>query len=152
VVPTELSTLHLDAPRGFAGMLGWALFAFACAAPPVRRDAAIQARIVEGPPLRPRTRLARGDMAIMSVGAVLACGLQVVGWRSGPPERAILIRLVVIACGLALLGASTAVALARHGRRLPAPRKLRLRRALPWLTLLSLLFVSRVAFWFFVGK
>ncbi len=98
LVPAAMTTLRVDVARGLAGMLGWAMFGFACAAPPVRSDEASDARIVEGPPLRPRTRLARGDLAIMSVGAGLACVLQTVGWRSGPPERAILVRLVAVAC------------------------------------------------------
>jgi hypothetical protein len=152
LVPGAMSTLRLDVARGFAGMFGWALFAFACAAPPIRRDEASDARVVEGPPLRPRTRLARGDLAIMSLGAAVASILQVVGWRSGPPERAILVRLVAIACGLAILGAATGVALARHARRVPASRRERIRRALPWLTLLSTLVVARVAFFLFLGK
>ncbi|MGO8996841.1 MAG: hypothetical protein ACLQVI_26300 [Polyangiaceae bacterium] len=152
LVPGAMSTLRLDVTRGFAGMLGWALFAFACAAPPVRRDEASDARIVEGPPLRPRTRLARGDVAIMTFGAAIACVLQVIGWRSGPPERAILVRLVAIACGLAILGASTSVALARHVRRVRPSRRERLRRALPWLTILSTLAVARLAFLVVLGK
>jgi hypothetical protein len=155
LVPAAMSTLRLDVARGLAGMLGWALFAFACAAPPVRRSEASDARIVEGPPLRPRTRLAPGDLAIMSFGAAAAGVLQVVGWRSGPAERAILIRLVVVACGLALIGAATAVALARHVRRVPPSRKERIRRALPWVAMLSMLLVIRVAvslFSVFSGK
>ena len=152
LVPTAMSTLRLDVARGLAGMLGWALFAFACAAPPMHRDETSDARVVEGPPLRPRTRLARGDLAIMTLGAVVACALQVVGWRSGPAERAILVRLVAIACGLAIIGASTAVALARHVRRVPRSRKERIRRAAPWVTLLSTLVVLRLAVLFFLGK
>jgi hypothetical protein len=152
LVPAAMSTLRLDVARGFAGMLGWAMFAFACAAPPIRRDEASDARVVEGPPLRPRTRLARGDVAIMSLGAAIACLLQVIGWRSGPPERAILVRLVAIACGLAILGAATGIALARHGRRVPASRKERIRRSFPWLTLLSTLIVARVAVRLILGR
>ncbi len=152
VEPSAMSLLKIDAARGFAGMLGWGLFAFACAAPPVRRDEANEARVVEGPPLRPRTRLARGDVAIISLGAAIACVLQVVGWRSGPAERAILVRLVALACGLAILGAATDVALARHVRRVPSPRRERIRRAIPWLSILSVLVVARLAFLVFTGK
>ncbi len=152
VEPAAMSLLKIEAARGFAGMLGWGLFAFACAAPPVRRDAGSESRIVEGPPLRPRTRLARGDVWIVSVGAVIAGLLQLVGWRSGPAERAVLVRLVAIACGLTILGAATGVALARHVKRVPAGRRERLRRALPWLVLASLLAVARVALLVFTGK
>jgi hypothetical protein len=150
--PSAMSLLKIDAARGFAGMLGWALFAFACAAPPVRRDEANEARVVDGPPLRPRMRLARGDVAIISLGAVIACVLQVVGWRSGPAERAILVRLVALACGLAILGAATGVALARHVRRVPPSRRERIRRVIPWLSVLSILVVTRIAFLVFTGK
>jgi hypothetical protein len=152
LVPAAMSTLRLDVAQGLAGMIGWAMFAFACAAPPVRRGEASDARVVEGPPLRPRTRLAGGDLAIMSLGATLACILQVVGWRSGPPERAILVRLVAVACGLAVIGAATSVALARHVRRLPPSRSQRIRRSLPWMAVLSALLVARVAFLIFIGK
>jgi hypothetical protein len=151
LVPAAMSTLRVDVSRGLAGMLGWALFAFACAAPPVRRDDASLARVIEGPPLRPRTRLARGDVAIVSVGAVLACALQVIGWRTGPQERAILVRLVEIAAGLAVLGASTAVALARHTRRVPPSRRERTRRVLPWLLALLSLVILRLAFKLVLG-
>jgi hypothetical protein len=150
--PSALSLLRIDAARGFAGMLGWAVFAFACAAPPVRRDEANDARVVEGPPLRPRTRLAQGDIVIISLGALIACTLQVVGWRSGPAERAVLVRLVALACGLATLGAATGVALARHARRVPPTRGERIRRVIPWVTLLSVLVVTRIAFLVFTGK
>lgn len=152
LVPSAMSTLRIDVTRGVAGMLGWAMFAFACAAPPVRSSEANEARVVEGPPLRPRTRLARGDLAILSLGAFLACALQVVGWRSGPAERGVLVRLVALACGLAVLGAATSVALARHVRRIPPSRRERLRRALPWVTTLSVLLVARLAFLFLLGR
>jgi hypothetical protein len=152
LVPAALSTLKLDVGRGFAGMLGWALFAFACAAPPVRRDPAADARVVEGPPLRPRTKLARGDLAIMSLGAVMAIALQLVGWRSGPPERAILVRLVGLACGIAVIGASTSVALARHARRARPSHRERLRRAFPWLALLAVLLLMGVAGQVLLGR
>jgi hypothetical protein len=144
LVPSAMSTLHVDTARGLAGLVGWALFAFACAAPPVRRDESAEARVVEGPPLRPRARLARGDVALLTLGAVLACALQAVGWPCAPAARAVLVRLVALACGLAILGAAASVALARHIRRAPFPRKERLRRALQWLGALSLLVTLRL--------
>ena len=143
--PGSLSAYRVDTGSGLAGMLGWALFALACAAPMAKRDDASDARIVEGPPLRPRTRLARGDLAIVSLGAVLACALQAVGWSATPVERGVLVRVTVLACGLAVLGASTSVALARHTRRVPAPRRERVKRALPWFVLAGALAIAGVA-------
>jgi hypothetical protein len=146
------STLHVDSARGFAGMLGWALFAFACAAPPVRRDEDAAARVVEGPPLRPRTRLARGDAMLMGLGAAIACTLQVVGWSTAPVERAVLVRLVSLATGLAVIGAATSVALARHTRRVARSRKDRVRAALPWLAFLSVLAGGRLLVRLLLGR
>jgi hypothetical protein len=143
LVPSAMTTLRVDVARGFAGVLGWGLFAFTCAAPPVRRDDS-EARVVEGPPLRPRTRLARGDVLILALGGTLGCGLQVVGWHAAPVERAVLVRLVVLACGIAVLGAATSVALARHIRRTPASSKVRWRRSAILLATLGVLFAGRL--------
>jgi hypothetical protein len=62
------------------------------------------------------------------------------------------VRLVALACGLALVGASSAVALARHVKRAPTPRRERLQRAAPWMVLASILVVTRLAFLVFTGK
>jgi hypothetical protein len=142
LTPSALSPVRLEATRGVAGMLGWALFAFASAAPTIPRDAAADARVVEGAPLRPRTRMPKGDTLFMAIGAAVACMLQVIGWQAAGPERAVLVRLVCLASGLAVLGAATTIALARHTRRLVVPRKLRIREGLPWLVLLGVLLVT----------
>ena len=54
------------------------------------------------------------------------------------PERAVLVRLVTVVCGVAVLGATTSIALARHATRTPASRSLRVRRAVPWIVILAL--------------
>jgi hypothetical protein len=144
--PMALGPLRLDGARGVAGMLGWALYAFASAAPALRRDTLPAARVVSEAPLRPRTRIRRGDALHLAGAAVLAAALQLVGWGVAAPERAILVRFVALASGLALIGGATTIALARHGHHTRAAGGLRVRRALPYLVLLviaaSLLLVS----------
>ncbi len=142
LAPSALSPLHLEATRGLAGMLGWALFAFASAAPAIKRDPAIAERVVEGAQLRPRTRIPRGDAAFMAFGAAIACILQFIGWSAVAPERAVLVRLLSLATGLAVIGAATTIALARHTRRSPASRRERVRRSFPWLSLLATLLIA----------
>jgi hypothetical protein len=141
VAPAALSPLHLDVARGLAGMLGWALFAFASAAPALRRNAYPDPRLGDEGQLRPRTELKRGDGLYILGGAVVALALQTVGWRVAVPERALLVRVVSLAAGLAVIASATSIALARHGRPSGRPseregRRLRnekLRRAAPWL-------------------
>jgi hypothetical protein len=146
LVPGALSAARVDAVRGVLGMVGWALFAFASAGPALRSDADAAARVVAGATLKPRSELPRGDLGYVLVGIVLALGLQVVGWGIAVPERAVLVRLVTVVSGIAVLGATTSIALARHGRRVPAARSLRVRRALPWIVLLALLLGSGLFF------
>ena len=147
--PASLTPLHLEATRGLAGMLGWALFAFASAAPAIPREPSTD-RIIEGAPLRPRARMPKGDTLVMALGALIACSLQAIGWQTAVPERAVLVRLVCLATGLSVLGAATTIALARHTRRIPAPTRMRVRDALPWLVLFGVLVAAGIAIQFFV--
>ena len=136
--PSALSSARLDGVRGALGLVGWGLFAFASAGPALQSDPASAARIVAGSPLKPRSELPRGDGAYVAFGVVLAIAMQLVGWGVAVPERAVLVRLVTVACGIAVLSGMTSIALARHGARVPASGRVRLRRALPWLVLLAL--------------
>jgi hypothetical protein len=144
LVPSALSIARLDAVRGVLGMVGWALFAFASAGPSLKADPEASSRIVAGQTLKPRSELPRGDVAYVVAGIALALAMQVVGWGVAVPERAVLVRLVTIVCGVAVLSATTSIALARHAPRVPASRGLRMRRALPWVVLLALLLGSGV--------
>jgi hypothetical protein len=144
--PAPLSPFRLDSPRGVAGMLGWALFAFASAAPSLKRDPAESERFVPGAPLKPRTALPRGDLWYLLGGIALAIALQSIGWRVTTPERAVLVRLVTLAAGVGVIGAATDIALARHMAKIALPRKKRMRRALPSLLLLALVAVVGLAF------
>jgi hypothetical protein len=70
--------------------------------------------------------------------------MQGVGWGVAVPERAVLVRLVTVICGIAVVSGTTSIALARHATRIPASRRFRLRRALPWLVMLVLVAASGV--------
>jgi hypothetical protein len=150
LAPSALSSVRLDGVRGALGVVGWALFAFASAGPSLRAEPEAAARIVAGSALKPRSELPRGDGAYVALGVVLALGMQGVGWGVASPERAVLVRLVTVVAGVAVLGATTSIALARHGVRVPASRSLRLRRGLPWVVLLALFALSGLV-WAFGG-
>jgi hypothetical protein len=142
LAPGALSSARLDGVRGVLGVVGWALFAFASAGPSLRADPNASSRIVAASSLKPRSELPRGDGAYVAAGILLALGMQSVGWAVPTLERAVLVRLLTVVCGVAVLGATTNIALARHATRTPASRSLRLRRALPWVVILALFVVS----------
>ncbi|MBX3210338.1 MAG: hypothetical protein KF764_35225 [Labilithrix sp.] len=144
LVPSALSAARLDGVRGALGMVGWGLFAFASAGPALRSDPSLAGRILASTSLKPRSAVPRGDGVYVGVGVVLALAMQAVGWGVATPERAVLVRLVTVVCGVAVLGGTTSIALARHTKRIPASRRVRLRRALPWLVVLALVTVSGV--------
>jgi hypothetical protein len=148
LAPGALSSARLDGVRGALGVVGWALFAFASAGPSLRAEPDASARIVAGSSLKPRSELPRGDGAYVAAGVLLALGMQSVGWAVPTPERAVLVRLVTVVCGVAVLGATTSIALARHAARTPASRGLRLRRALPWVVILALFVASGIVITF----
>lgn len=138
LAPAALSAARLDGVRGALGMVGWALFAFASAGPTLRPDPDAARRIVAGTPLKPRSELPRGDGMYVVFGVLAALAMQAIGWGVTSPERAVLVRLVTIVCGIAVLGGATSIALARHTPRVAASRGLRLRRSLPWIVVLLL--------------
>jgi hypothetical protein len=140
--PGALAPLRVDAPRAMAGMLGWALFALTFAAPAIDAREALPTEeepADSDPPLAPRRVLARGDAWYLAGGALFAVGLQGIGWQISTTERAVLVRVVSLAAGIALLAVSTQVALARHVPRVPGRPAARLRRAMPPLVALGLL-------------
>jgi len=145
LAPAALSSARFDGVRGALGMIGWALFAFASAGPALRSDPGQQTQIVRSTSLKPRSAIPRGDGAYIAAGIVVALGLQAIGWGVSTPERAVLVRLVTVVCGIAILGGTTSIALARHGKRTNASRKIRIRRALPWLALLVVVGIAGVA-------
>lgn len=141
MVPASVSPARLDGVRGALGMVGWALFAFASAGPVLRSEPGAEGAKVTRSSLEPRSALPRGDGIYIGVGVVLALSMQTIGWAVSVPERAVLVRLVTVVCGIAVLGAMTSVSLQRHRARVRAPARLGLRRAMPWLVL-SVVFVA----------
>jgi hypothetical protein len=141
--PAALRPARIDGPRGLAGMLGWALFAFACAGPAMG-DAREGERVIDDAPLEARSRLARGDAVYPAVGAAAALALQFVGWQVASPERALLVRLVALGAGLAIVGASAEIALSRHLPRVVRGWRPRVRSARIPLLVLGLLATAGV--------
>ncbi len=132
-----LSTVRLSAARGVAGMVGWALFAYACAAPVVELVPE-PARVEAG--ARARGRIEKGDAVFVGIAFVLAFGLQLLGWSVDVPERAMLVRLTTLGAGVLILGGIGSFVSARHGARLePSPQavvgRARVRMARPALPL-----------------
>ncbi len=142
LVPSALSSARFDGIRGALGIVGWGLFAFASAGPALKPDPDAAGRVVAGATLKPRSELPRGDAAYVLGGVVLALGMQAVGWGIVVPERAVLTRLVTIAAGVGVLGATTSIALARHVARVPASGKIRFKRSLPWAALLFVMLLA----------
>ncbi|MBV9950147.1 MAG: hypothetical protein JOZ69_25125 [Myxococcales bacterium] len=159
--PSGLAASRLDTPQGFAGLLGWALFAVASAAPaaasgqppPAYEGGPAQGASAEdgvdeaSEPLVPRDRPLRGDLTYVGAAALVAAVLQAIGWRAAGTERSLLVRLVALATGLAIIGAGAQLAVARHARRSVVRPGRRLRRALIALAALALLAVSGLLFW-----
>lgn len=141
-----LSPLHLSAARGVAGMVGWALLAYACAAPvvelppePARVEAGAQAR----------GRIEKGDAIFVAAAVAVALALQVFGWSVEVPERAMLVRATTLGAGVLVLGAVGAFVATRHrARREPQPLHARVRlpaqKPLPvgWVVALVLLLAA----------
>ncbi len=139
--PSGRASLQLDGLREMSGMLGWGLFAFAFAAPPLREAAASEP--VPGVPLRAAHRqLARGDGYYVAAGAIVAIAIQFVGLDIANAERALLVRFVVLAAGLAMIGTSTELAFARHGSRIVRSPRSRFRSLFAPLILLAILLAA----------
>lgn len=143
LVPSAAGPSHFDTTRGVLGMLGWAVFAFASAAPAFARTPAEESRVVERGRLEPRQRASRKDVPFLSVGIALTVLVQCIGWGIEPRERALFVRLYTVVAGMAILGAFAGVALVRH---LPPARKRRRGALFGWV--LAFFVVAGLAFAF----
>jgi hypothetical protein len=142
-VPALLSPSHFDGPREVAGILGWGLFAFASAAPPLPPAGASGALSVD-PALRARRRSPWGERLYGASGTLMALVMQLVGLQVVSPERSLLVRFVMLAAGLATIGASTELALARRAPRKRRSPRARLRSGFAPMVLLVILLLAGV--------
>jgi hypothetical protein len=78
-------------------------------------------------------------MAYVAFGALLASLLEAAGWRIESAERALLVRFIALAAGLAVIGAAAQVALVRRLPRGALQDARRLRGAAVALVALGLL-------------
>jgi hypothetical protein len=136
LAPRAIGPLRFDVIRGLSGMIGWALFAYAVAAPPTRKTDGYD--VVGEPPLRARAHVRRGGATIVAGGVAFAIGLQAIGWGVLVPERALLVRLVCVSSGIGVVMAATSIALARHGARARVSAKRRVRIVAMWVAAVSL--------------
>ena len=140
VAPMGLAPLRIDAAHGLAGMLGWALFALALAAPSL--DGRSQSElVVDAEPLVPRRRLARGDAPYLVGAAAMFDFLQ---FDFNPIYLVWL--FVALAAGLAVIDAASTIALARHARRVTRAPRIRLRAAMAAVVLLGILALTGLLF------
>jgi hypothetical protein len=139
--PSQLAPARVDAFGALSGMLGWGLFALASAGPALGGSLEAEGTVVDGT-LEARKRLAKGDAAYVLGGLLLAVAFQIVGWSEANPERALLIRLVALAAGLAIVGAAAEIAFARQSARSIRPWRVRVRGSAAALTLLAMLVLA----------
>ena len=138
LAPASLNSHQFDWVRGGAGVLGWALFGLAWAAPPILPVESTATVRLE-PSMAGRRPLPGGDSLYLAFGAGAAAVMQLVGWGIGPPERALLVRFAALAAGIGVLGGVAEVAAVRFGARRPRNSRIGLRRLLVWGTVLALL-------------
>ena len=127
-VAPESRVLAFDATRGIAGMLGWALFAFAIASPARQGD--VSTLLVAKRATRHRTLGRNVDRAVLLAAIVSTAALEVPGWRVEQRDRALLLRLVALAGGLGLVTAAGAILVRHHTHHTLADDKRRRRRRL----------------------
>ncbi|MEO8876515.1 MAG: hypothetical protein ABI461_13075, partial [Polyangiaceae bacterium] len=126
--------------RALTGMLGWGLFAYASAAPALGPRAG---GVVEAGLLKPRSTVLKGDAYYLFGGVLVALALQTIGWRVLAPERALLVRIAMLAAGMGVIGAAVSLSLARRLTSRKAPAKSPMRELLVWaITIAVLLLVG----------
>lgn len=138
ISPSPLEPQHFASTRALSGMLGWGLFAYASAAPALGPRAGGP---VEPGVLKPRSKVVGGDVYYLTGGALLAMALQTIGWHVLVPERALLVRAVLLAAGLGVVGAAASLSLARRLTVRRAPSKTLQQTAVIWALAVGLLLV-----------
>jgi len=112
---TERGGPLLDGAHTVAGVFAWAMFALSWASAPLTAWEHLPRVAVRVP--RPQAPFPRAAWASLAFGVSLAGLLQLVAFDAKSPERALLVRLLAVAGGLAAIGTSTKAALALYRRR-----------------------------------
>jgi hypothetical protein len=136
---------RFDVRSGTIGLVAWALYAFGAAGPSLGDIARAPEVEVSA---HKRSAARRTEGVFVGLGMVFAFGLQSVGWGESSIERTILIRLVALLSGVAVLAATTDLALARYVSGTPSEPRRRLSRAFPWLVVAVGLLCAWVVFTF----
>jgi len=122
VSPAPFGTWHIDAVGALSGMLGWGLYAWGYSARPLAPVRLHRlGSVAEGNPTelrRSRPFNTRGKVACVACTAALVelISTECLGWPLRSPERAVLLRFVTLAAGLAVVTVSTRVALVAQPR------------------------------------
>lgn len=106
---------RLDPVRAALGAIAWGLFALSWSGP--RREAAAPPSDLTSPVLQARATLPPFAAPIAGVGIAVGLACLVMAWRTRESDRALLAHGVALACAVALITASAAIAIGRGKAR-----------------------------------
>lgn len=136
-----VSVDRLEPTRSALGAMGWALFALGWGN--LRRVGTVpedDPHVIPGAPLVPRSRVPASAVVILGIGLVGALAPPLLAWRVVRSEHALLAHAAALLCSLAVVNASSTVALGRGSPRSLPPVRQRIRAALrPGVVLLAVL-------------
>jgi hypothetical protein len=110
----------LDDVHTAAGVLAWAVFGLSWASAPLKAWDDLPRAVANVPSAE--DPFPRRAWVLAVLGLSVAVVLQLLAIHSRSPERALLVRLVTVACGLVSIGVCTEMALTQYRRR-KRPRK-----------------------------
>jgi hypothetical protein len=130
-----LQPSRLDPIRAAIGAVAWGVFALSW------RDRWLVRRQLDPDPdapiLQARAHLPPLSTAIVAVGSLASLALLVLAWRVRDHDRALLAQSAAVACAVALISASSAVAVARGRRQAAGTRRLTQHAVRPLLVLIA---------------
>jgi hypothetical protein len=134
-----ISVQRLEPMRACLGSLAWALFAFGWG--DVRKVGSVpedDPNVIPGPPLTPRSALARGSAVVFGLGLLGASVPLVLAWREVRPHHALFAHAVALVWSVALVTSAARIASLRGQHEGPSAPRVRLRAALRPLLLLAI--------------
>ncbi len=124
-----------DTASGLLGAIAWGFFAYA--------GASASFALSAEPAPHTGKRAVPWDLALLGVLSIAALSFQAIGWNYAGAERALLVRVLALGCGVVVVGAATHYLLHRGTPREAASSRTRGRAAMN--VLLVLLLVSVLA-------